>query len=120
MSTTVGYGTTIAYSTTLGGSYTTVAEVVSLKLPKQSCNDIKTVHMTSAGKVITYVPGLIEPGTAELVAHFDKTVYNVFENTLKFVPYFWKVTYNDTVSTASTTVFPGYVKEVGPEVDLDG
>jgi hypothetical protein len=113
-----GYGTTIGYATTSGGSYTSLAEVVSIDFPEFSVDDIETTHMLSTNKWKTFQAGLKDGGELGVTIHWDKTVMTTVMGTLLAADYFWKVTFND-ITTGSTMIVPGYIKGVGAETPLD-
>ena len=115
MGETAGYGTTFSYCATQGGSYTALAEVVDLTPPEHEAEDVKTTHMTTAGKVHTYQAGLIEPGETEVVIHFDKTIEATLRGTLFGADYYFKITFAD----GSVLAFAGYLKKIGEETPLD-
>jgi hypothetical protein len=120
MAEVAGFGTKIGYSLTSGGALTDIAEVVSITPPKYEVTDIESTHMQSTNKWKTYQAGLKEGGETEVTIHFDKVLYATLHGTLFGVDYFYGITFNDGVSAGSVLKFPGYLKSVGPTVEIDG
>ena len=58
----IGHGATMQLAATSGGALTTLEELDSLPIPNYQTQDIDATHLNSAGRVMEYISGLIDPG----------------------------------------------------------
>lgn len=116
----IGFGIALSHSTTIGGTYTAVAEVLSLTPPPQSVEEVKVYRSDNTAAVVERVPGWTEIGDAEIEVTLipsQKTTLQGLRGTFAY----WKVTYplmGSQTTTGDTEIFYGFLKEIGTETPL--
>lgn len=105
------FGNTANHNT--AATWTSVAEVPSIKPPKRSVEKIDTTHLESDAK--TGIPSIPEVGDLEATIHYDKTQAGVLD--AKFgVLSAWRVLYPD----GSGRMWTGWISEDGEEEAVNG
>lgn len=117
---TKGRGAILSYSDTVGGTYTEVAEVLKVTVPKVKPVDIETTTNSSVdtlggGDFKEHVGGWIEPGTLTATIRFDKAVEPALY-ALVAVSKFFKITY----SGGANWIYGGYISGFGDNVEENG
>lgn len=106
----IGYNSAISVSATQGGSYTDLSEVLSID-DGLDVKEVKVSHLKSDNAAHEYIPGMIEPGMANLELNFYKTQYNTIMSALR-TAYWFKITTSD----GSITAFKGFYKRLAKKV----
>lgn len=106
----IGYNSGIGESATSGGTYTDLAEVLSID-DGLDVKPVKVSHLKSDNATHEYAPGMIEPGTINLELNFYKTQYASILSVLRTVRY-WKITTSDGSITALKGFYQKLMKKV--------
>lgn len=109
-------GTTLAYSTTSGGTYTPVANVLSVNFPDAAVESVETSNLTTA--IQTFRPGRVDPGEVAFelqydpgdTAHAALRKYVTGETTPALL--YWRVI--APVSPAKGESFAGFLTQCSP------
>ena len=111
-----GFGTSISYSTDGGTTFTTLGCVYdAIKPYDTSVEDIDTTCHDSPNHTRTFIPGLIDEGSAEFSVRRepgstqDSALRALLRQTLD-----WQIEYPN----GATDAFEGYISKLGSEVPM--
>lgn len=113
-----GAGCTIAQESATPGTYTTIAEVVSISPPKISVGSVETTHLSSSRK--TFRPTIMDGGEVSFEIHYDpdETTHSALTTlatatAANQAAKNWRITFTD--ATPATYTFSAFVTgfEVG-------
>lgn len=111
----LGYGASIQYSNDGGTTYqTALGQIESIVPPNIDATDVKITNLNSPNNFHEFMAGLGNGGEVSFKLIFDKTLMSTLYGFHR-VTKFWKVTYSDLVTTASTWIFQAYLKGVTNE-----
>lgn len=107
-------GTTLSVDKTGGGTYTTLADIVSFDGPSNSVGKVETTNLSSPRK--TYRPGLPDGGDLSFDLQFDPAdTTHTYLRSLADTPAVltWQVSY-PTLPKATLDTFEGFLTEFKP------
>lgn len=113
----IGFGTVFSYSAD-DVTYTDLAELVDVKPPETTVGAAKFTHNGSPNAHHEYKPGLAEGGEPTFKLWFAKAGYATLKGFLRTTKY-WKITYPDLATTASTDKFQGFISKIGKECPME-
>lgn len=110
-------GTTLAYSTTADGTYTTVANILSVAFPSASVEVVDTSNLGTLVK--TSRPGQVDPGEVSFDLQFDPadTAHATLRGYVTTTPtgLYWRVI--SPTTPAKGEQFPGFLTELSPAAE---
>lgn len=114
----VGNGVTLSHQRVGAGSYTAVAEIVSVPAPETTTTDIKASHLTSDDFFHEYLPGMIEGGQLDCDFNYiSSEIADLYDIQVDREVCDWKITVPDNVGSpgsATTVIFKGYINKLLP------
>lgn len=106
----IGYGSTFGIDNAKSGIYTTVAEVVSIKIPGFMREAIDATHMTSPDKYKEYIAGLKDMSEATITLNWVPSVTDVLVAAFEDED----ANYQITAPNGVRFRFSGFVTEYSP------
>jgi Lambda phage tail tube protein, TTP len=114
----IGYGFEFAYSTDGGTTYVTFGEIEDLVPPGGKCKDVDISYVQMSAPWRLFMAGLADGEESTFKLIFTHTKYAFILTNIR-VNLKFKITYSDLGTSASTTVFFGYVNGIKNVVPLD-
>lgn len=114
----IGWTTKLEHTTApTPGSYTLVAETVSIQIPPVEVSAVEDTHLAVPNRFRTYVPGLFDSGTVSVEANYSKATINALSG-LTGVVRTWRITPPDEdgagPETAPVFTFQGFISKREP------
>lgn len=102
------------------GSYTDIAEILSISGPNIEFTDVETTHLSSANAFKEYVAGFGDGGEVKITINFAKAQINTLYGLVRVTEY-WKVLFPliGSEATNSQWAFQGHIKSLGNEIPDD-
>ncbi len=112
----VGNNSILSYCSTIGGSYTTVSEVVNFSMPTATVKKVPFTHYSSDSGWAEFKSGVWkEGGSVDVELNYVKTLGTLIYTTLLGSEQFYKLTLKD----GSTFIFPGIITDAGGAIPKD-
>jgi hypothetical protein len=111
----IGKGVTLGYSTTLAGTYTDVAELLSVAKPKVTTDRVEFTHSTSDDDFKEFKPGWKEGENTTFTVNATDAGLTALV-ALEGLQRFWKITLPNT--GASTFAWQGTLQGIDMPVDI--
>jgi hypothetical protein len=108
-----GFQTTLSYAgnNTAVTTVTTIAEIISLTLPKLEVNDIDVTNMDSASNFMEFIPGSTNPGVIDLTVNYTEAQDEILSDRVGGTnpSEIWEITFPDS----ATWAVKGYINGFG-------
>lgn len=114
----IGYGGEFAISTDGGSTYTSVGQVEDLTPPGAKTKDVDVSYIQMSQPWRLFKAGLADGGTCKFKIIFKHTDYYTLFGQIRVDNYF-KATFSDLGTTASTLVFQGFLAGISNEFPMD-
>lgn len=108
----VGKGVTLGYATTSNGTYTSVAEIISVGKPKINVDRVEFTHSISDSDTKEFKPGWKEGQNTTFRVNYTESGCNAL-TALEGTQKYWKI----TMPGSSTFVWLGTV--IGTDIPVD-
>lgn len=112
MSIQLGAGTSLLLNIT--GTYTAIANVISIGGPSVTVNDVDVTVLLSANLFKQFIAGWADGGAVEVDLRYDHLQFATLYTNLR-APNTWRILFPD----ASKWDFPGYINALSTDVPLE-